>query len=361
MKILFFVSGLGVGGKERRLSELLKELKNRPEIEFELAVMSRDIHYTEIMDLDIKIHYLVRKVKKDFFILPEFYRLCKEYRPDIVHCWDSMTAVYSAFVCKFLKIKFINGMIADAMGQPYFFNKSRIRANLTFPVSDAIVGNSKAGIKAYSAPENKSHVINNGFNFNRINSLLSVEQVRKDLGLRTKKVVTMVATFSDYKDYKTYFKAAKIVLDHGHDVTFLAIGHGTDLIQLSDYIGIKYSPFIKLLGKKSDVESYVNASDICVLSTFTEGISNSILEYMALGKPVVATDGGGTNELVDDKKTGFLVKPSDPKDLAEKIEILLKDSELRSRMGICGNERVKESFSISSMVNKFITLYNDIK
>ena len=52
--------------------------------------------------------------------------------------------------------------------------------------------------------------------------------------------------------------------------------------------------------------------DICLLSTFTEGISNSIMEYMALGKPVIATDGGGTKEIVDDGETGFLIGQSDP-------------------------------------------------
>lgn len=357
MKILFFVSGLGAGGKERRLTELMKELKYHPEIEFELVIMSRDIHYKEVLDLNIKIHYLLRKTKKDFSIIYKFYRLCKETKPDIVHCWDSMTAIYCSFACKILGIKLVNGMIADAQNQKSFFSKRQIRANLTFPLSNVIVANSEAGIKAYSAPMNKSVVIYNGFNFNRIKNLLPVEQVRKELNINTIHVVGMVATFSSYKDYKTYFAAAQILLDRGYNVVFLAIGDHTDSSRSKDLINSKYFSSFRLLGKKSGVESFINSMDVCVLSTFTEGISNSILEYMALGKPVVATDGGGTKELIDDKKTGFLVKQSDPEDLAQKIEFLLKDSDLRKRMGLLGNERVKNMFSIDIMVNKFLALY----
>ena len=72
MKILFFTCGLGPGGKERRLMELMKELKNHPEIEFELVLMSDDIHYKEVLDLDIKIHYLIRNTKKDLSV---FYKI----------------------------------------------------------------------------------------------------------------------------------------------------------------------------------------------------------------------------------------------------------------------------------------------
>lgn len=81
---------------------------------------------------------------------------------------------------------------------------------------------------------------------------------------------------------------------------------------------------------------------------------------MALRKPVIASSGGGTNEIVEDTKTGFLVSPSDPKELAEKIEILLNDAELRNKMGLAGQERIKEIFSINCMARKFISFYEMI-
>ena len=102
MKILFFINTLSAGGKERRLTELMKGLKRNGTINFELVVMSEDIHYKELFDLDIEIHKLVRDKKKDVTMFKKIWRMCKIYRPDIIHCWDSMTAFYLSPVCRIL-------------------------------------------------------------------------------------------------------------------------------------------------------------------------------------------------------------------------------------------------------------------
>ena len=231
-------------------------------------------------------------------------------------------------------------MVVSAPIDQDTLNHIRLRARLTFPFSDVVIGNSKAGLLAYTAPENKSVVVYNGFNFDRIENLISREIIKKQIKTDSNYLIGMVASFVDYKDFKTYYRAAKILLDKRKDITFLAIGADTDSNESKDIIGDQYIEHFRLLGKIAGVESFVNAMDICVLATFTEGISNSILEYMALGKPVVATSGGGTNEIVLDNKTGFLIKPSDPDELAKKLEILLNDSDLRTKMGLAGKERI---------------------
>jgi len=361
MKILFFTDNLSAGGKERRLTELLKALRIKQDIEFELVTMSNDIHYKEILDLGINIHYIIRKSKNDSSVFSRFYKLCRNYRPDIVHCWDSMTAVYLVPACRLLNIKLINGMVFDAPFKQNLLNKYWLRAKLTFPFSDIVVANSKAGLLAYKAPENKSVVIYNGFDFARTENLISKDIVKKQLSSDSNYIIGMVASFSQkYKDYPTYFKAAQLLLRDRNDITFLAIGNGTDSVESMNLINKEYISHFRMLGKKSGIESYVNAMDICVLSTFTEGISNSILEYMASGKPVIATTGGGTNEIVEDKKTGFLIGPSNPTELAEKMGILLNNLQLRESMGIAGKERILNYFSIDLMINKYIDLYREL-
>lgn len=204
MKILFIIDTLGSGGKERRLSELLKAVNTRHDIDAELVVMSSVIHYKEVLDLGIKIHYVIRKTKKDISAFYRLYKLCRSCRPDIVHCWDSMTAVYSALSCMLLHIKLVNGMIIDSPCQQNIFNKHWLRAKLTFPFSDLIVANSDAGLKAYRAPVKKSVIIYNGFNFQRTNNLLPREAVRDQLGVNQGNVIGMVATYADNKDYDTF-------------------------------------------------------------------------------------------------------------------------------------------------------------
>ena len=360
MKILFFIDGLGAGGKERRLVELIKALTKNQEFDCELLIMNDEIHYTEVLDLNIKIHSLIRETKKDFSVFKKFYGLCKSINPDVVHCWDNMTAIYSVPVCKLLHIPLINGMITNSPGKWRILNKYWLRGKLTFPFSDYIVSNSKSGISAYGVSKRKSFVIYNGFNFNRICTLINKEIILSQIAVETKYVIGMVASFSKTKDYKTYFSAAQLLLETRKDITFLAIGHKTDSLKMQSLIQEKYMPHFRLLGTKSDIESYINAMDICVLSTFREGISNSILEYMALAKPVVATDGGGTNEIVADMKTGFLVKVSDPEDLSNKINMLLHDENLRTIMGNDGKKRIQEVFSMEKMLTEYISLYNKI-
>jgi glycosyltransferase involved in cell wall biosynthesis len=345
------------GGKERRFIELLKGLKPNPLIEFELVIMKEEVHYKEVFSLGIKIHFILRKTSKDLSVFRKFYSICKSYNPDIVHCFDSMTAVYLIPSCYLLHIKFINGLVSNAPERLKFSDASWLRSKLTFPFSTLIIGNSNAGLTSYKAPKSKSLVIHNGFDFKRTVNLIDKEDIRRELNINTKFFVGMVASFSKFKDYKTYFKAAESVLSNRKDVTFVAIGSNTDSPEALSLINNEYRNFIHLLGKKSNIESYVNAMDVCILSTFTEGISNSIMEYMALGKPVVATSGGGTNEIVEDGETGFLIKPSDSAELFEKIQLLLDDLDLRVKMGNSGFKRVTKLFSINSMVSKYLTCY----
>jgi glycosyltransferase involved in cell wall biosynthesis len=338
----------------------MKSLKLKPDIQFELVVMTHDIHYQEVLELGIVIHSFIRKRKKDLTVFNSFYKLCKDYKPDIVHCWDTMTAVYITPICKMLHLKLINGMIVDAPQKKSILSKPWMRGRLTFPFANAIIGNSRAGLLAYNAPAKKSYTIYNGFNFDRLGNLTPKDKIRELLNIKTEFVIGMVATFSEFKDYPTYFNAATLLLEKRTDVTFLAIGKDTDSTEIRNLINEKYLRHFRLLGKKTDIESFINVLDIGVLSTFTEGISNSILEYMALSKPVIATDGGGTCEILVDQETGFLVRRSDPVGFAEKMEVLLNDQPLREAMGNRGRERIKNVFSIDKMVSEYISIYETL-
>lgn len=362
MKILVFIDNLNAGGKERRCVELLKALNNLPDMNFEIVVMDNNIHYQEVFTLNTKIHYLIRKTKKDLTVFRKFFKICREYKPDIVHCWNDMTAVIAVPTCKLLHITLMNGMIADApLNKNPFTNKSIFYSKITFPFSHFIVGNSKAGLKAYNAPVQKSKLIYNGYNFTRNCQIESKEVIKNEFKIETDFVVGMIASFSHFKDYKTYYEAASIILQKRKDVTFLSVGKNTDSLES---IGMVDKDFLKnhfrLLGKKSDIESIINIIDIGVLATFTEGISNSVLELMAQGKSVVATTCEGTREIIDNGTTGFLVKTSDALEMAEKIEILLNDDKLRKEIGESAQKKIQESFNIELMVTSYISSYRKI-
>src|SRR5437899_4057343 len=148
----------------------------------------------------------------------------------------------------------------------------------------------------------------------------------------------MVAEFNRFKDYATFIHMARRLSAKRSDVRFLAVGSGQTL-QAGKELAAGVDA-IEFLGERKNVEPIVATFDIGVLATFTEGISNSIMEYMALRKPVVATDGGGTRELVVDGQTGFLVPPAKPEALVAKIEYLLDNPNDARRMGEAGEARL---------------------
>lgn len=353
------------GGRERRLTELMKGLKLKSNIQFELAVMSEDVHYKEIFDLNIKIHYLIRTQKKDFSIFKKFYKICKEYKPDLVHCWDSMTAVYSAPVCKLLRIKFANGMVVDT---PMPQNRSNVhwrRARLTFPFSNIIIGNSKAGLAGYNAPPQKSICIYNGMNLTRFYNLKDPSLIRKEIFDEPNEnffIAGMVAQVDLLrKDYGTLLDVAKSMISKNENIRFVMVGDGDHYEQLKNSIPASIENKLKFLGRRSDVESIVNIFDAGLLLTniknHGEGISNAIIEYMVLAKPVIASRGGGTDEIVEDQKTGYLISPFGKVELEEKLKILMNNPGLRKQMGSAGKESVLKNFTIDKMVDSFISLY----
>lgn len=360
MKILMLIDSLVKGGRERRLIELLKGFAKYDNLEVAIVLFSKKVEYPEVHDLGLPIYYLERKPKKDPRVFSRFYKICKKEQPDIIHSWGTMPSIYAIPAVKLLGIKFINASIADAPDDMGFFDNRYLRSKIIFPFCDAIIGNSKAGLEVYQAPEDKSHCFYNGFDFNRISTLEHEEDVKEQYKILPGLVTGMVGAFFDRKDYKTYIEAAIKYLEKKNDMTFLAIGDGPNLQQFKDMVPEKHKDRILFPGMIDNVESLVNTFDIGVLSTYTEGISNSIMEYMVLGKPVIATDGGGTKELVINNDTGYLIPQKNSDALVKKIEHLAKSEELRTKLGVNGKLRIHKEFTLNRMEKDYYALYQQL-
>lgn len=367
MKILFFIDSLCAGGKERRLIELMKGLRLEPGISFEVVLMDKEIHYKQIFNLNIRIHYLLRKTKKDLSVFAKFYKICKDYKPDIVHCWDSMTAVISVPTCKLLNIKLVNGIVVDTPVKQNIFNKHWLRAKLTFPFSNKIIGNSKAGLAAYKAPFKKSSCIYNGMDFKRFEGLNERQIIQKDIFGKSGEnifVAGMVAGFENRKDYETLIKAALSLIESNDLIRFVLVGNGNNFNEIKKSVSEKYTDKIIFLGKRNDVESIVDIFDVGILLTNAkvhgEGISNSIIEYMALGKPVIATRGGGTNEVINNGENGFLINPGDSDQLVQTIQKLMNDTNLRRKLGAKSYEIAHNRFDLKIMTESYIQMYQQL-
>jgi glycosyltransferase involved in cell wall biosynthesis len=117
---------------------------------------------------------------------------------------------------------------------------------------------------------------------------------------------------------------------------------------------------VKFLGFRDDIPELLQELDIFVLPSLSEGLPLSALEAMAAGKPVVATDVGGTHEAVIDRHTGLLVPPEDPQALSEGILCLLRQPELAKIFGDAGRKRVEQIFSLETMIKRYEELYDEL-
>lgn len=363
MKIIMITDNLMKGGKERRLMELLVFLESMDNIKINLVLLKNHIEYNAIYQLkNTRLIILERKIKRDPSIFLKLWNICKNFQPEVVHSWGSQPSVYISPICYIKKIPLINGMITNAFLKK--LSSTRFRALLTFPLSTKILSNSKAGLLAYRAPLNKSLVIYNGVHLNRFKNLPSRRQIKQELHIKKPFVVGMVGAFHPRKDYDTFFSAVKKVVRWRDDICFLAIGNGTMLDHYKFVTSEIPSDNLKFLGNRDQIEKYINLFDVGVLLTNTnvhqEGLSNAIIEYMAMGKPVIATEGGGTIELVDNYVNGFLVKPHDDNMFIERLYTLLDNESLRKEFGSNGQKKIQNEFSISIMTNKFLKLYNEL-
>lgn len=366
MKILFFIGKLCTGGKERRLIELLFYLKKKPNYNL-MVVLRRDhIEYPAFYELRIPYKTLTDNYKKgDKTLQFRFYKICKEYKPDIVHTWGSMPAFVSLLAIILLKIPHINSQITDAPPINKKWSVQNLRNKINFKFSTIILANSYAGLKAYKSENRKSKVIYNGINLNRFNNLPNKQFIRTKYGLFASYTVIMVASFSDMKDYDKFVDLAKEINFIRKDVIFLAVGDGIHLERIKNRVLDDQIQNVVFTGKINNIESIVNIADIGLLLSnklvHGEGISNAIMEYLALGKPVIANDAGGTKEIVNHGVNGYLITNETTEEIAGLVNKLLDNKDKRLKMGEAGRKLINESFTIDRMGKEFEKVYKDIK
>lgn len=361
MRITFVLDTFAGGGKERRCLQLLQGLESTKRYEMQVIIVNDGIDYPELYDSSAQIIVIDRKNKGKSIlqVYREIHQHLKTFRPDILQVWGLFSAMFTTILKPLLKCKYVVSYVADA-DKPIGM-VARVSNWMGNRMADLIIGNSKAGIKAYDAPMGKSAVIYNGFNENRYSVAIDKAQKRRELGVETKYMVTMVAAFWENKDYPTYISAAKSILETRNDISFLAIGQGAMLEKIKAMVSESESKYIKFTGFRKDVDEILAATDVSVLcSNHNEGISNTILESMAWGVPVLATATGGTPEIIENGKNGILLPSHNPDYLANMLHNLIDDADMRTQMGKDAKLLIREKFSLSRMTDDYIRQYDKL-
>ena len=348
--IFLIVDGLGPGGAERQCLLLAQNLKKNWN-PF-LITINDGVLAKEYESIDIPVLFIPRINRIDFITpIVKLLQLVREYKPSILHSWGWMSAYASAIVSTLTRVPQINGMVRNANMPANTKKLVKFAVNL----GEFSVANSKAGLLAWKVPKSKGTVIYNGFDWGRINTQRKIDS-------KPLKVI-MTAAMAPRKDWKSFISVVELVTNQENNIFFSGFGAGENRTKiLNSAADLLKRKKLFLPGRIEDPIIECLKADIGILLSTNihgEGISNSIMEFMACELPVICTNSGGNPELVEDGVTGFLVNPkNNPEDIADKIIWLKNNPNKAKQMGIAGKKKILSEFTTKGMVQKYENLYN---
>ena len=365
MRVSFIIESFRRGGKERRCLQLIQGLNKAGFRDIQVIFVNNNIEYPEIYDTDADIKIIGRKDKGLSHI--QTYKAIKksicEFKPDIVQAWGELSMMYVSLIRLTYKFKYICSNVADC-NRLSTFSTRNIICRFSYCLADSVVGNSKAGLRAYNAPKSKAKCIYNGFNESRfaLAENADYKALKADLKIDTEYLVAMFARVDYYKDPDAFIALANRVLETRDDVTFLVVGKGLYYDKYKDINGPKNR--LRFIGFRSDVEPLMAMTNVSILFSnykfHQEGVSNSIMESMAFGTPVIATNGGGSPEIIEDGVNGFLVNENNIEDSSRILCRLLDDPSELKHISKNAKSTIQDRFLLSTMVANYLELYRKL-
>lgn len=218
----------------------------------------------------------------------------------------------------------------------------------------------KNALLDYAGPlQGKVSVIPNSVDMKRYNQVMDRKAIRSELGLSPEhQVFAVVATFKKQKGHRYLIEAAAAVISQFPNIRLLLIGDGElrdELKAQTQALGL--NEHVNFLGLRTDVPKLLGASDYFVLPSLWEGLPVSLIEAMAAGLPVIATQVSGTKDVMIHNQTGLLVPPGEVEALKDAMQQFLSHPELAPKMGEAARNRVAEGFSAEQQADAYLSLY----
>ena len=292
---------------------------------------------------------------RDVLGLLELYRLCREFRPDIIHVNSSKAGILGRIAAAAARVPIrifsVHGWAFRTQRPAWLFLLAdRVVEPLTTLTICVSSRDREDGIAKRICRPERTIVILNGV------------PVPTEVPERTasgEPTIVSVGRLKAPKDFLTFVRALALL----GDLSFrgVIVGEGPDRGLIEDEVdGLGLRGKVELLGERRDGPALLRSSDIFVLSTGSEAMPMSVLEAMAAGLPVVASEVGGLPEVVADERTGLLVPPGDPATLASALARLIEDRELRLVLGARGLERARTTFSVERSRREHLDAYRGL-
>jgi glycosyltransferase involved in cell wall biosynthesis len=361
-RIAFLIDELDVGGTEQQILELVTRLD--PHRYRSLVACFRPGRIArEIEAAGARVVVLPKRARVDPALVLALARLFQRERIDLLQTYLFTANTWGRLAGVLARVP---AMVSSERNVDMWEEGYKRRASLLLDRwTRCTIANSEA-VGAYlqrkGLPARKIRVIPNGVDPSRFDGPVTPHAVKTELGIPLHHVVVaLVARIEPQKDPITFIEAAAMAAARRPAVSFLIVGGGT----LADETAARARALglgdrVVFTGSRRDVARLLGACDVSVNSSLKEGMSNTIMESMASGKPVVATRVGSNAELVVDGETGFVVKARDAAGMAAAIGRLVDDPALAKAMGLAARARICRRYSVDAMVAATQALYDGL-
>jgi sugar transferase (PEP-CTERM/EpsH1 system associated) len=373
IRIMHVLDNLGTGGTQIALANLIERMD---QVRFEHVLCGMrplDISGPNYFDIRlpqglVRTVSLRRRAANSKAQVASLSRLIHEIKPDIVHSrnWSAIEGVIAGRLIRTRAIVHSEHGLDSVSIEKEPWRRIVFR-RLAFELADRVVcvSHQLRGIHSRRTgfPQHKMTVIHNGVDTKRYYPNPAIRtQIREELKIPENDFcIGCVGNLTPVKDYMTVFNAIEKVAKVCTDWRLVIIGKGPELPKLQHWLSThaELRSRVAFLGLSERVPEMLNAMDMYVLSSITEGISNSLLEAMATSLPVTVTCTGGNPEVVVESH-GLLFPVGDFSTLAEHILLLRSRTDLRSKFGNSALKRVREFFSLDTMARRYEEVYESV-
>lgn len=331
---------------------------------FQLSNHQETLFHQAARDRAIQVHHLVQRNRNYLSLVRQTLKAVREGGFDIVQTHGfkpTFLGFFARLLCGVKWICFMHGTTGENLKVAFYNvvdNVLQLRADRTVVVSGAQRRKVLGG-------ENTTRVVvlHNAVDIHcPVARSTDAPPLRTLLGLPTEsKILLTMGRFSPEKGMDVLIDAFSLLKGQVEEAHLVLLGDGQERLALegrTQAVGLE--PCIHFIGFTETPGDFLAEADVFVLPSRSEGLPNAVLEAMALGIPVVATEVGGVPEVIEDGVSGHLVPPNQPEALAQGLAEVLSDPDLRQRFVREGRRRVEESFSIEARISGLKRIYEEV-
>lgn len=357
--VAVLIKGLGIGGAEKLVAESARHW-DRSSFDYRVAYILpwKDQLVAEMRALDVPVACIGTPRGMSLRTTFRLRRQMSDWEAQLIHAHLPISGVLARLVAA-QPVVYTEHNLVTSYRLP-----TRLANRLTYGHNRAVTavsGAVAAGIARYPGPE--VEVVSNGVAVTI--DPAAAREVRRELGVGSDQpLVVHVGNIRPGKGHDTLVDATAALLRHRPDVTVVSVGgekYSGSLEKLrirAREAGLEGA--LRFLGPRRDALAFIAAADVYVNPSEVEGLPVTILEAMALGRPVVATAVGGVPELLEDGENGMVVPPGSPDALAEVIHTILESPDMQSHLGRSGAATVTAEYGLEPMVRAFEDIYRRV-